>query len=114
MVKYIIKILVVAASLLVAEHFVEGIVIDNFWPTAVLAAVVFGILGITVKPLLKLFSLPITVMTLGLFGFLINILVFWLIAFVPGITIGGFANAFWGLIIVTVAGWLVDMVFKDK
>jgi uncharacterized membrane protein YvlD (DUF360 family) len=51
-------------------------------------------------------------MTLGLFGFLINIGVFWLLTFVPGVSIGNFMAAFWGLIIVTVAGWIVDIIFK--
>ena len=112
MMKYIIKLLVVAGSLLVAQHFVDGITVDSFWPTAVVAAFVFGILGITVRPLIKLFALPVTVMTLGLFGLLINIGVFWLLAFVPGISISGFMSAIWGLLIVTVAGWIVDVIFK--
>ncbi len=112
MVKYIIKIIVVALALLFAAYFVDGINVESFWPTAVIAAVVFGVLGITVRPLLKLFSLPITIVTLGLFGLLINIIVFWLLTFVPGIDIDGFMAAVYGLIIVTVAGWIVDIIFK--
>ncbi len=112
MIKYIVKLFVVALALLGAAYFVDGITIANFWPTAVLAAFVFGVLGMTVRPLLKLFSLPITVMTLGLFGLLINIVVFWLVALVPGVSIDGFMAAIWGLIIVTAAGWITDMFFK--
>ena len=112
MIKYIIKLLIVAGALLLSERFVSGITIDSFWPTAVLAAFIFGILSVTVKPLLKLFALPITFITLGLFGFLINVLVFWLITFVPGVTISGFMSALWGLIIVTVIGWIADTILK--
>jgi len=86
--------------------------VDSFWPTAVLAAFVFGILSVTVRPILKLFAFPITFITLGLFGLLINILVFWLIAFVPGMTIDGFMPAVWGLIIVTIVGWITDAILK--
>jgi len=112
MIKYVIKLLVVAGSLLLAQHFVDGITVDSFWPTAVLAAFIFGVLSVTVRPLLKLFALPITFLTLGLFGLLINILVFWLITFVPGMTIAGFMPAVWGLIIVTVVGWIADAILK--
>jgi len=112
MIKYIIKLIVVAGALLVAAYFVDGITIASFWPTAVLAAFIFGVLGITVRPLLKLFSLPITIFTLGLFGLLINIGVFWLITFVPGVSISGFMAAIWGLVTVTIAGWIVDAIFN--
>lgn len=112
MIKYIVKLVVVAGALLIATNFVDGFTVDAFWPTAVLAAFILGLLSITVQPLLKLFSLPITIMTLGLFGFLINIGVFWLLTFVPGISISNFMAAFWGLIIVTIAGWIVDAIFK--
>jgi putative membrane protein len=112
MIRYVIKLVVVAGSLILATNIVDGFDVDSFWPTAVLAAFILGILSITVRPLLKLFSLPITIMTLGLFGFLINIGVFWLLTFVPGVSIGNFMAAFWGLIIVTVAGWIVDIIFK--
>ena len=112
MIKYMIKLLVVAGSLLLTQHFVDGITVDSFWPTAVFAAFIFGILSVTVRPLLKLFALPITFLTLGIFGLLINILVFWLITFVPGMTIDGFISAMWGLIIVTVAGWIADAILK--
>ncbi len=104
--------MVVAGSLLLAQHFVDGITVDSFWPTAILAAFIFGVLSVTVRPLLKLFALPITFLTLGLFGLLINILVFWLITFVPGMTIDGFMPAVWGLIIVTVVGWIADAILK--
>jgi len=112
MVKYIIKLLIVAGALLLAERFVDGITVDSFFPTAVLAAFILGVLSVTVRPLLKLFALPITFITLGLFGLLINILVFWLITFVPGMTIDGFIPAMWGLIIVTVIGWIADAILK--
>lgn len=112
MIKCIIKLLVVAVALLVAAHFVTGITVDSFWPTAVLAAFIFGVLSVTVRPILKLFALPITILTLGLFGLLINIVVFWLITFVPGVTIDGFVAAVLGLTIVTVAGWIADAVLK--
>ena len=112
MIKYIVKLLAVATALLLAEYFVDGIHVDNFWPTAVLAAFVLGLLSTILKPILKILALPITILTLGFFGLLINILIFWLITFVPGVTISGFMSALWGLIIVTVVGWIADTILK--
>lgn len=111
MVKFIIKLLLVAGSLLVAEHFVDGFTVDSFWPTAFVAACFLGIINTIIKPILKLFALPITILTLGLFSLLINILLFWMLTFVPGIEIDGFFAAVWGLFIVSIAGWIIEIIF---
>ncbi|MEN8252164.1 MAG: phage holin family protein [Patescibacteria group bacterium] len=110
--KYIIKLLVVAGALLLAQQLVSGFSVDSFWPTAVLAAFVFGLLSITVEPILKLFALPITVLTLGLFGLVVNILVFWMLTWMPGVSIDGFMSAMWALIIVSICGWIADAVLN--
>ncbi len=112
--RYVIKLLLVAGSLLVASHFVDGITIDRFWPTAIIAALVLGFLNSVLRPILKTLSLPINVLTLGLFGFLINIFIFWLLTFVPGVAIDGFMAAMWGVIIVSIMGWVIDMVTQKK
>lgn len=112
MIKFIIKLLAVAVALLVAEHFVTGFSVANFWPTAVIAAIVLGLLNTVVKPVIKIFALPVTLLTLGLFSLLINVLVFWLLTFVPGIMIDSFLAAVLGLIIVTVISWIADVIVK--
>lgn len=112
MIKFIVKLLLVAGSLLVADYFVSGFTIDEFWPTAVLAAIVLGLLNGIVKPVLKLFALPVTILTLGLFGLLINILIFWMLAFMPGVTIDGFMSALWALVVVSIVGWIIDILLK--
>ena len=112
--RFIIKLLLVAASLLVAAHFVNGITIDRFWPTAVIAALVLGILNTVVKPVIKIFALPITILTLGLFGIVINVVIFWLLTFVPGVAIDGFMPALWGALIISVIGWMIDAIMEKK
>lgn len=112
--RFIIKLTLVAVSLLVADYFVDGIIIENFWPTAILAALVLGLLNTVVKPIIKLLALPITILTLGLFGFLINVGIFWLLTFVPGITIDNFIAALWGAIIVSICGMIIDFFTKEK
>ncbi|MFA5985874.1 MAG: phage holin family protein [Parcubacteria group bacterium] len=112
--KFIIKLCAVAAALLLAARYVDGITIENFWPSAVLAAVIFGVLNAVVKPVVKLFALPVSILTLGVFSLVINVVIFWLITFVPGVTISGFMPALWGLIIVSVVAWIVDLIFSNK
>ena len=114
MITYIIKVVLVAASLLVAAHFVDGITIDRFWPTAVIAAVILGFLNTVIKPIISLFALPITILTLGLFSVVINVIIFWLLAFVPGVSIDGFFAALWGALIVAITGGIINVLTKEK
>jgi putative membrane protein len=112
MVKFVIKIILVAASLLIASHFVSGFDIDQFWPTAIMAALMLGVLNSIIRPVLKLLTFPITVLTLGLFSLILNVILFWLLAFLPGVTISGFFAALFALLIVSVVGWIIDLMLK--
>ena len=110
MIKYIIRLLVVAGALLLAEHFVSGIIIDNFWPTAVFAAFIFGVLNITIRPVLKMFAFPINFITLGFVGLLINVFTFWLINFLPGVEVDNFMSALFGFLIIAIVSWIFDTI----
>ncbi len=110
--KLLIKFLAVASAMLLASEFIEGITVDQFWPTAVIAAVVLGVLNITVRPLLLLLTLPINLITLGLFTFVLNAVVFWLLSFIEGVEIAGFLPALLGSLTVTLVKWIVDLIFK--
>lgn len=112
MIKYIFKLLIVAGALLLAEYFVDGFTVGNFWPTAILASFALGFLNTIIKPVLKIFTFPITILTLGLFSLLINVLIFWMLTFIPGIAIDGFISAVSALLIVTLVSWVSDMIIK--
>jgi len=93
--RFLIRILVIAAVSFGLAHVLRGIHIDTFW-TAFVFAVVLAILNIFVKPLIILLTLPVTILTLGLFLFVINALVLMLASkFVDGIRVDGF---WWALI----------------
>jgi len=101
MVKLILRVVAVALALLLIAHYIPGIAVASF-TTAVIVAVVWGFIGLTVRPLLKLLTLPITILTLGLFSFVLNALLFWLVAlFVPGFTVDGFVPALEGSVILS-------------
>ena len=92
---FIIRILVIAAVSFGLAHVLNGIHVDSFW-TALVFAVVLAILNLIVKPILILLTLPVTLITLGLFLFVINALVVLLASkFVNGFSIDNF---WWGLL----------------
>lgn len=89
--------------IIIAAYVLPGVHIENFW-TALLLAVVLGLLNIFVKPLLVLLTLPITILTMGLFLVVINALIILLAgAIVPGFTVDGF---WWAL----VYGLLISLI----
>jgi putative membrane protein len=112
MIRILIHIALTAGALLLIAHFVPGIFITSF-ATALLVALLWGIVGVTVRPLLGLLTLPITILTLGLFSFILNALLFWLLSiFVPGFTVSGFIPALEATLILSVVSVLLHALFK--
>jgi putative membrane protein len=111
MVKMILHVVAVAVALLLIAHFIPGISVANF-TTALVVALVWGLVGLTVRPLLGLLTLPITILTLGLFSFVLNALLFWLVAvFVPGFEVSGFIPALEGSVILSVLTGIIHAAF---
>ena len=107
MIKILLKILIIALALLAIDQIVPGIDIANFY-TAFIVAVLWGIIGVTLKPVLHLLALPITILTLGLFAFVINALLFWFLSsFVAGFIVSGFLPALLGSLLLTVVNWVL-------
>ncbi len=107
MLKMLLHVVATAGAILLIAHFIPGIVVASF-TTAVIVALVWGLIGLTVKPILTLLTLPITILTLGLFSLILNALLFWLVSvFVPGFSVEGFIPALEGSVILSlVAGIL--------
>ncbi len=102
MTRIIVYITTSAIALLIANEIVPGLSIDT-WQTAVFAAVVLGILNSFIKPVLVLLTLPITLITLGLFILVINVLLFMTAAWLlPGFAVAGFVPAVLGTLLVSV------------
>ena len=74
-----------------------------------IAALVLGLVNAVIRPILVMLTLPVTILTLGLFLLVINALLFWAVAsLIPGFNVGGFGAAFIGALLYTVITWLVD------
>ena len=103
--------LINALSLLAVPYVLPSVSVDSFY-VALLTALLLGLLNTLIRPLLVLGTLPITILTLGLFTLVINGFLFWFVAsFVEGFRVGGFWSAFWGAIVYSlissVASWLL-------
>jgi putative membrane protein len=103
----IIHWLLSALSLLLVAHLVPGFKIDGFG-TALIAAVVIGLVNATLGFILKIVTLPLTIVTLGLFLFVINaVMLKFAAALVPGFAVEGFLAAFLGAIILSVISFIL-------
>ena len=110
--KLIVRWILLAIALLFVTHVVPGVVVTSFG-AAMLAAFVLGLLNTLVRPVLVLLTLPVTVLTLGLFLFVINALMFWAAANVlDGFSVAGFTAALIGSLIYSVCGIVIDAAME--
>lgn len=110
MLEFIVHLLVTAALLMIVAKFVSGVAVSS-WGSAIFAAFVLGIVNAIVKPVMVLLTLPVTIVTLGLFLLVVNALMLWLVAaLVPGMKIKGFVPAFLGALLLTVLNLCVAMI----
>ncbi len=100
--------LIMTCAILTASWILPGIGVDSL-KTALIAAAVLGIINAFLRPVLLILTLPLTVLTLGVFAFVINALMIMLVAyFVPGFEVKGFFWAFLGALIVSIVSWIVN------
>lgn len=111
----LIRLLINAVALLAADWFVDGISLEGGWVNIAIVAVIFGIVNAIIKPIVKLFSLPFILLTLGLFTLVVNALMLMLTSwFSASLQVNGFWAAFWGAIIISLVSWLLSSFLKDK
>ena len=109
MVEILVHIIITSLLLLVVANIVRGIVIKD-WGAAIVTAIVLGIVNAIIKPILIILTIPITILTLGLFLLVINALMLWLAgSIVSGVKINGFWYALLGSIVLSLLNTLVYM-----
>ena len=110
MMTYIVQIVITSLILLLMAKMVKGVEIDN-WGSALIAAVILGFVNAFVKPVMIFLTIPLTIITLGLFLLVINALVLQLVAALsPGVRVSGFGQAVLGSIVLTVLNLLALML----
>ena len=104
----LLRWLVLTAAVLIASWLLDGIHVTGLFP-AFLAAATLGILNAFLRPLLILLTLPINILTLGLFTFLINALMLKIVSeVIPGFYVYGFWTAVFGALIIGTVSWLLN------
>ena len=116
--RFLLRLLVNAAALWVATRLVTGVSFDGGVLPFVGVALVFGVVNALIRPVAKLFTLPIIILTLGLFALVVNGLMLWLTSSVSsalglGFHVSGFWAAFFGGLVVSVVSTLLSIFVRD-
>jgi len=107
---FLLRIVIIALVAFGLAYVLSGVHVDTFW-TALVFALVLAVLNVLVKPILIILTLPLTIITLGLFLFVVNTLVVLLASrFVDGFRI---ANFWWGLLFALLLALITSVVFKE-
>jgi putative membrane protein len=110
MLRLLVVWLINALALLTVAYVLPGIAVADFG-TAMIAAVVLGLVNAIIRPILILLTLPATILTLGLFIFVINGLLFWMVGnWLQGISVAGFWWGFFGAIVYSIVSWALASV----
>ena len=111
--RFLARLLLNALAIFIAAYLIPGVILTGPIP-ALIAGMILGFVNAVVKPVLILLTLPFTLLTFGLFLFVVNALCFGLTAaLVPGFDLTGFWPAFFGAFVVTVVSWIVNSAFSD-
>jgi len=119
MIKFIIRWAINAAALYAAALIVPGIDFEGDWKGIVMLALIITLLNALLRPLLKLLTLPLIILTLGLFTVVINTLVLMLTssigqAFGLGLTVDGFWPALLGSLVISIVSMVMSAIFRDE
>ncbi len=108
----LLRLVLQAAAVMATAYIVPGVRVANMW-SAVIAAIVIGLVNALVRPILLLLTLPVNVLTLGLFTLVINALMFWLASsVVKGFDVQNFSAAFLGALVFWLVSWALNTLIK--
>ena len=111
---FLVKWIAYALTIMFLAWLLPGISVSGFWG-AMLVAVILGLINVFIKPVLMFISLPLNILTLGLFTLIINALLLWFAGYItPGFEVNGFWNALLASVILSVFTTLINNLTKDK
>lgn len=100
--------------LMLVAYIVPGVTFSSFW-SALITSAIFGLINAVIRPLMIILTLPINILTLGLFTLIINALMFWLASsIVKGFEVANFSAAFWGALVYWLIITLINFLFQDR
>jgi putative membrane protein len=111
---FLLRVVLNTVGVLLAARLVPGITVTSS-SAAILAGIVLGVVNATIRPVLIVLTLPFTIITLGLFIFLVNAACLALVAWlVPGFGVNGFGAALLGSIFISIVSWILSSLLVDK
>ena len=114
MIHLLTKWLIGALAVLGAAYLIPGIAVASFY-TALIVAALWGVVNVIIKPILLILTLPLTILTLGLFTFVINALLFWFLGtIVKGFVVDGFVAAFLGALFVSIVSFVGNKILTKN
>lgn len=112
--RLILKWLISALALLLASSLLAGIEVSSLY-IALVVALILGFLNAIIRPILLLLTLPINILTLGLFTFVLNGFIFWFVAsFIEGFFVDGFLWAILGALFVSIFSWAANQLLNNQ
>ena len=100
--------------LMFVAYIVPGVSFSGFW-SALITSAIFGLINAIIRPLMIILTLPINIITLGLFTLIVNALMFWLAStIIKGFEVTGFAAAFWGALAYWIIIVVINYLFEDR
>ena len=117
--RFFVRLLVNAAALWVATRLVPGVSFTGGWAPFFGVALVFGVVNAVIRPITKILTFPIIIVTLGIFSFVVNGLMLWLTSSISGALglgfhVSGFWPAFWGAIVTSFVSMLLSLFVADS
>jgi putative membrane protein len=115
---FLVRLLVNAAALWVATRVVPGVTYAGGWAPFFGVALVFGVLNATLRPVTKILTFPLIIVTLGIFALVVNGLMLWLTSSISaslglGFHVSGFWPAFWGALVVSIVSTVLSIFVRD-
>jgi len=116
---FIVRLLVNAAALWVATRLVPGVTFEGDWVAFFGVALTFGVINAFIRPLAKILTFPLILVTLGLFALVVNGLMLWLTSSLSaslglGFHVSGFWAAFWGALVVSIVSTMLSLLIADS
>jgi len=109
--KIILHWIILSVAVFASTKIIDGISVDPIW-VALIVGACLTLFNMFIKPIIKVLTLPINVITLGLFSLVINGAVFWYLGtFIKGFSVSTFYAAFVGALMVSVINWLLNKIF---
>lgn len=108
MIKILVRILIFSLAVFLASYFVGGVTLAGFIP-ALIAGALLSVIHFIIKPIIKIITLPINLITFGLFALVLNAAFFWFAStLIGGFVVETFVAAFWGAVVVSIVNWVFD------